>query len=68
MHRLCVFAVCRGAKYVKASTAGVVSGMETVYSVLFAMLFLKELPAPGQLAGGAVILLSSGINSLRNEH
>ena len=57
-----------GQKYIKASTAGVVSGMETVYSVLFAMLFLKELPAPGQLSGGAVILLSAGINSLRNEH
>lgn len=43
-------------RHVKAQTAGIISGMETVYSILFALLFLGEIPGPRELIGGAVIL------------
>lgn len=43
-------------RHVKAQTAGIISGMETVYSILFALLFLGEIPDPRELIGGAVIL------------
>ena len=43
-------------RHVKAQTAGIISGMETVYGILFALLFLGEVPGPRELIGGAVIL------------
>ena len=41
---------------VSAQAAGIVSGMETVYGILFALAFLGEVPTGRELAGGAVIL------------
>lgn len=46
----------KALRSVKAQTAGIVSGMETVYSILFAFLFLGEIPSIRELVGGAVIL------------
>lgn len=43
-------------RHVKAQTAGIISGLETVYGILFALLFLGEIPRPRELIGGAVIL------------
>lgn len=43
-------------KGVKAQTAGIISGMETVYGIVFALLFLREIPTVRELVGGAVIL------------
>lgn len=43
-------------RHVKAQTAGIISGMETVYGILFALLFLGEIPGSRELIGGAVIL------------
>lgn len=45
-------------KSVKAQTAGIVSGMETVYGIVYALLFLGEIPSIRELVGGAIILLS----------
>lgn len=52
-------------KRVKAQTAGLVSGMETVYSILYALVFLGEVPSLRALAGGAVILGVAVLSSLR---
>ena len=52
-------------KHVKAQTAGLVSGMETVYSILYALVFLGEVPSLRALAGGAVILGVAVLSSLR---
>ncbi len=49
---------------VKAQTAGIISGMETVYGILFAMLFLGEAPSLREIIGGAVILSAALFSSL----
>ncbi len=45
-----------GMKYVRAQTAGVISGLETVYGVAAAALVLGEVPSAKEAAGGALIL------------
>lgn len=46
-------------KNVRAQTAGIISGLETVYGILYALIFLQEIPAARELAGGAVILAAA---------
>lgn len=43
-------------KKVKAQTAGIISGMETVYGIIYALIFLGEMPSLRELLGGAIIL------------
>ena len=43
-------------KKVKAQTAGIISGMETVYGIICALIFLGEMPTVRELLGGAIIL------------
>lgn len=43
-------------KKVKAQTAGIISGMETVYGIIYALIFLGEMPTLRELIGGAIIL------------
>jgi drug/metabolite transporter (DMT)-like permease len=43
-------------RYVSAQTAGIAAGMETVYSILFALLFLGEAPTARDIIGGVIIL------------
>lgn len=45
-----------GLRYVKVQTAGIISGLESVYSILAAFLFLREIPSVKELFGGMVIL------------
>lgn len=52
---------------VKAQTAGIVSGMETVYGIVYALLFFGEVPGIRELIGGAVILGVALVISLRKE-
>lgn len=40
----------------KVRTAGIISGMETVYSIILASLLLAEFPSVRELIGGAIIL------------
>ncbi len=54
-------------KNVKAQTAGIISGMETVYGILYALLFLGEIPSGRELVGGAVILGVAMYSSLKND-
>jgi len=42
-------------KKVKAQTAGIISGMETVYGIVYALIFLGEMPTLRELMGGAII-------------
>jgi drug/metabolite transporter (DMT)-like permease len=43
-------------KYIPAQLAAICSSMETVYGIIFAMIFLKESPWPGEIAGAVIIL------------
>ncbi len=54
-------------KSVKAQTAGIISGMETIYGILYALLFLSEVPSVRELIGGAVILSVAMYSSLRSD-
>ena len=54
-------------KGVKAQTAGIISGMETVYGIVFALIFLREIPTVRELVGGAVILGIAFYSSLHSE-
>lgn len=43
-------------KGVRAQTAGIISGMETVYGIIYALIFLSEVPSGREILGGIVIL------------
>ena len=45
-----------GLGTVKVQTAGIISGLESVYGILAAFLFLGEKPGIKELAGGVIIL------------
>ena len=45
-----------GLKHVKVQTAGIISGLESVYGILAAFFVLGEIPGLREFAGGAVIL------------
>ncbi|HWS30476.1 MAG TPA: DMT family transporter [Clostridia bacterium] len=55
-------------KRVRAQTAGILSGMETVYGVLFAFLLLREAPMPREIMGGCVILGATTLFATRTSH
>ena len=48
-----------------AQTASIISSLEPVYGIALAYLFLREIPAPRTLLGGAVILAAVFVISLR---
>jgi drug/metabolite transporter (DMT)-like permease len=50
-------------KKVSAQTAGIVSGMETVYGILFAFLFLGAAPSVREIVGGTIILGVAAVSS-----
>lgn len=49
-------------KRVKAQTAGLISGMETVYGIIYAFILLGEVPTLREVIGG-VVILSVGLYS-----
>lgn len=51
-------------KKVKAQTAGIISGMETVYGIIYAFILLREVPSVREIIGGAVILSVALVTSL----
>jgi len=48
----------KGMRYIKAQTASIISALEPVYGILFALLFLDEMPSLRTITGGCVILVS----------
>ncbi len=51
-------------KNIKAQTLGLISGMETVYGILYALLFLAEVPSVQEILGAVVIMSVSCYSSL----
>jgi drug/metabolite transporter (DMT)-like permease len=54
----------KGLRYVKASTAGVISGLEAVYAIILASILLREFPALNEIAGGLVVIVLAGYMTL----
>ena len=52
-------------KKVKAQTAGLISGTETVYGILYAFVLLSEIPTVREIIGGVVILSVGLYSSLK---
>jgi drug/metabolite transporter (DMT)-like permease len=48
----------KGMRYIKAQTASIISALEPVYGIIFALLFLNEIPSLRTIAGGCIILVS----------
>ncbi len=55
----------RGLAHVRTQTASIIASLEPVYGILAAALFLVEIPALRELAGGAVILGAALYATLR---
>jgi len=56
-----------GLRYVKASTAGVISGLEAVYAIILALVLLKEIPVLNEITGGLVVVLLAGYMTVVRE-
>lgn len=54
-------------KKVKVQTAGVISGMESVYGIIFAFILLQEIPGVKEFVGGIIILGAAFYASLTNK-
>lgn len=55
-----------GLKKVKVQTAGIISGMESVYGIVLAFLILGAMPSVKEIVGGVIILGVSLYSTLRN--
>ncbi len=56
----------QGMKRISAATASIISSLEPVYGIILAYFFLKEIPSLRTLIGGAIILFSVILVSLRS--
>ena len=54
-------------KGVRAQTAGIISGMETVYGIIYAFILLREVPSVRELIGGVIILGVALVASLEKK-
>ena len=57
----------KGLRYVKASTAGIISVLEAVYAIILASILLREIPALNEIAGGVVVILLAGYMTVGGE-
>jgi len=57
----------RGLRYVKASTAGIISGLEAVYAIVLASVLLREIPALNEIVGGLVVIVLAGYMTVGRE-
>ena len=57
----------RGLRYVKVSTAGIISGLEAVYAIMLASVILREIPAINEVLGGLIVILTAGYMTLFRE-
>jgi len=46
----------KGMKYIRAQTAAIISSLEPVYGIVFALIFLHEIPTFRTVLGGMIIL------------
>ena len=54
----------KGLRYVKVSTAGIISGLEAVYAIVLASFLLKETPVMHEVIGGLIVVVLAGYVTL----
>jgi drug/metabolite transporter (DMT)-like permease len=57
----------KGMRYVKVSTAGIISGLEAVYAIMLASVLLREIPSLNEIAGGVVVIVLAGYMTVGGE-
>jgi len=57
----------KSLRYVKVSTAGIISALEAVYSIILASLLLREVPAVNEIIGGIIVIIMAGYMTLFRE-
>jgi len=57
-----------GLKRVKVQTAGIISGMESVYGIALAMLFLREFPGPREIIGGLIVITAAILGTVKSRN
>jgi drug/metabolite transporter (DMT)-like permease len=55
----------KGLAHVKVSTAGIISGLEAVYSIVLALILLGEVPMMNEIVGGVIVLIVALYMTLR---
>jgi drug/metabolite transporter (DMT)-like permease len=56
----------KGLAQVKVSTAGIISGLEAVYSIVLALILLGEVPMMNEMVGGAIVLIVTVYMTLKS--
>lgn len=54
-----------GMKHIRAQTAGMIAGLESVYGIAAAAVFLGEIPSLNEFAGGVLILSAALYSTLK---
>jgi drug/metabolite transporter (DMT)-like permease len=57
----------KGLRHIKVSTAGIISGLEAVYSIILASFLLKEIPLPNEIIGGLIVIIIAGCMTIFKE-
>src|SRR5690606_5728068 len=55
-----------GTRLISASESGVLGAAEVPFAILFAWMFLAELPPAASMAGGAVVMAAVLVHALRS--
>jgi drug/metabolite transporter (DMT)-like permease len=56
----------KGLTHIKVSTAGIISGLEAVYSIVLALILLREVPMVNEIIGGVIVLGVAAYMTIRN--
>ena len=54
-------------QFFSASTASIISSLQPIFGIIIAYIFVKEVPSTNTYIGGALILLTVILESLRSK-
>ena len=57
----------RGLRNIKVGTAGIISGLEAVYSIILASLLLEEIPVINEIIGGLMVIIVAAYMTINKE-
>ena len=56
-----------GLKNIKAQTAGIISSLEPVYGIIFALFIIGEVPTLREVLGGIIILGTAFYSTIKSQ-